>query len=617
MAPIVDLPIMKEKAEKMISVAVKEENFSELFDFTPQKMEVTMDKLSIWVEDDSKQILREISTRFEPGKLTAILGPSGSGKTTLLNALTGQAQGRLEGSIRVNGQKQTKQFKRKIGYVMQQDLMFSQLTVEETLLVTAWLRLPQHWTDAEKTERVNRIISLLGLEKAAKTKVGKPFGPSISGGEKKRLNVANEALTNPSVMFLDEPTSGLDSTTAKSLVDLLKELARGGRTIVTSIHQPSSSIFYQFDQIVVLAEGRIIYDGSPDELLNYFSKFGLECGKNYNPADFALDICSDPEIVEKLPTVSLEIKSKKEEEEDAPIFYEPTQKWPTDCEPKPKWPTDWYAQFKVLLWRAFIQKRGDIITLLECFRWGGVGLISCLCWFQIPRTEEHIHDYVGFCFFITVFTTFIIAYGSLAQFIGESSVITRERRTGAYRLSAYYLSKVVAEWPVEILYPTIFFTTCYWFAGINNNFLTYLQCYFVLLFHIMCASALGCALGAYHLDFKKSQIMVSVVVLGMMLLGGFYVNDNNLPSFISWAAYLSMIRHPFLLLVRVASKDVEFDCAPESAYDICLIQSTIPGETVLEAQGFGNQTALSVALLLSTLTGLRLLAYYFLNKNMK
>lgn len=606
MAPNVDLTSMKSKEEKDISVAVAEENFSELFDFTPQKMEVTVDNLSVWVDDDEKQILREISTRFQPGKLTGILGPSGSGKTTLLNTLTGNTQGRLEGSIRINGQKQTKQFKRKIGYVMQEDLMFSQLTVEETLLVTAWLRLPQHWTSAEKTERVKRIISLLGLDKAAKTKVGKPFGPSISGGEKKRLNVANEALTNPSVMFLDEPTSGLDSTTAKSLVELLKELAAGGRTIVTSIHQPSSSIFYQFDQILVLAEGRIIYDGPPNELLNYFAKFGLECGKSYNPADFALDVCSDANAVENLPTVSLKIKAIREVEEDV-AAYEPTQKWPTD----------WYTQFKVLLWRAFIQKRGDIVTTLECVRWGGVGLVSCLCWFQIPRKEAHIHDYIGFCFFLTVFCTFIIAYGSLVQFLGESSVITRERRTGAYRLSAYYLSKVVAEWPVEILYPTIFFSFCYWSAGINNNFFVFIQCYFVILFHIMCASALGCALGVYHLDFKKSQIMVSVCILGMMLLGGFYVNDKNLPSFISWAAYLSMIRHPFLLLVRIAASDLEFDCASESAYDICLTQSTIPGPTILESQGFENQTLLSVLLLFSTLTVLRILAYYFLNKNMK
>jgi len=99
--------------------------------------------------------------------------------------------------------------------------------------------------------------------------------------------------------------------------------------IVTSIHQPSSSIFYQFDQIIVLAEGRIIYDGPPNELLSYFAKFGLECGKSYNPADFALDVCSDANAVENLPTVSLKIKAIREVEEDVAVS-EPTQKWPTD-----------------------------------------------------------------------------------------------------------------------------------------------------------------------------------------------------------------------------------------------------------------------------------------------
>jgi len=598
-----------EKKTDDISIAIGEENFNELFDFSPHKMEVMVDEISVWTEDDSMQILKSISTRFQPGKFTGILGPSGSGKTTLLNTLTGQTKGKQEGRILINGQKQTKQFKRKIGYVMQQDLMFSQLTVEETLLVTAWLRLPQRWADSEKFKRVQRIISLLGLDKTAKTKVGKPFGPSISGGEKKRLNVANEALTNPSVMFLDEPTSGLDSTSAKSLVELLRELAHGGRTIVTSIHQPSSSIFYHFDQIIVLAEGRIIYDGPPEGLLPYFAQFGIQCSKSYNPADFALDICSDTEVLKKLPTVSYEVdtnKGKVEEEVSKSL-----------TEPEQKWPTDWYMQFKILLWRAFIQKRGDIVTGLETFRWGGVGLIASMCWFQIPRKEDHIHDYVGFSFFITVFSTFVVSYSSLFQFLGESSVITRERRTGAYRLSAYYVAKIVAEWPIEILYPSVFFTVCFWSAGLNTSFFIFIQCYFVIIFHVFCASSLGCALGVYHLDVKKSQIAVSVTVLSMMLLGGFYVNDKNLPDFISWASYLSMIRHPYLLIVSTCIQDVEFDCAEESAYEICLTQSTIPGREVLKHQGFADEAGVSVALMLSAMLGLRIWGYYLLNKNMK
>lgn len=601
------MPPSLEKTDD-ISIAIGEENFNELFDFSPQKMEVVVDKISVWTEDDSKQILKNISTHFQPGKFTGILGPSGSGKTTLLNTLTGQTKGKQEGRILINGQKQTKQFKRKIGYVMQQDLMFSQLTVEETLLVTAWLRLPQSWADSEKRKRVERIISLLGLDKTAKTKVGKPFGPSISGGEKKRLNVANEALTNPSVMFLDEPTSGLDSTSAKGLVELLRELAHGGRTIVTSIHQPSSSIFYHFDQIIVLAEGRIIYDGPPEGLLPYFAQFGIQCSKSYNPADFALDICSDVETLKKLPTVSYEFDAKKGKAEEVSKSL---------TEPEQKWPTDWLTQFKILLWRAFIQKRGDIITGLEFFRWGGVALIACLCWFQIPRKEDHIHDYVGFVFFICVFSTFVVSYSSLFQFLGESSVITRERRTGAYRLSAYYVAKIVAEWPIEILYPSVFFTVCFWSAGLNTNFFIFIQCYFIYIFHIFCASSLGCALGVYHLDVKKSQIAVSVTVLSMMLLGGFYVNDRNLPDFISWAAYLSMIRHPYLLIVATCVQDVEFDCSEESAYEVCLTQSTIAGEEVLKHQGFADQAGVSVALMLSAMLGLRICAYYLLNKNMK
>jgi len=612
-----DLELGKVYEKSLERQGTIKDQFVQMFNEQPGKLTVSVENVDVWVDDGAKQILHSVNAEFQPGKLIGILGPSGSGKTTLLNALTGQLVGKMDGKILVNGQRKTKQFKRKIGYVMQSDLMFSQLTVEETLQTTAWLRLPEDWSAEAKQERVDRMIRLLQLQKTTSTKVGKALGPSISGGEKKRLNVANELMTNPAVLFLDEPTSGLDSTTAKILVDLLKEIARGDRTIVTSIHQPSSYLFYQFDQVVFLSEGRVVYDGPPQGVVDYFSIFGLKCPDQYNPADFALDICNDPEISKKLPTYSKDDASGPKK--DAGGLNEEDGASSEMKDEGSKWPTSWTSQFRILLWRAFVQKKGDIFTNLETGRFAAVGLMGGLCWFQIKREEPYISDYIGSMFFLSVFLMFMIAYGSLIQFMGEENVIKRERRTGAYRLSAYYFAKIIAEWPVEFVYPLGFLTGIYWMSNWDESFVTFLKCVGLLVFQILYSSSLGTLLGAAFLDFKKSQFVISVVILSMMLLGGYYVNNNRIPVFIGWAKWLSGIRYCFNSMILAVVPEVEFKCGSPSEYELCEnADAMIRGPDILEFYGL-DKTSLEFELgMLVVFTVLfRVAGYYFLSKNMR
>lgn len=238
-------------------------------------------------------VLNGVSGMVKPGELLAMLGPSGSGKTTLLTALAGRLRGKFSGKITYNGRQFSSSLKLKTGLVTQDDVLYPHLTVLETLSYAALLRLPKKLTREEKIEQAEMVIMELGLTRCRNSVVGGPLFRGISGGERKRVSIGQEMLVNPSCLLLDEPTSGLDSTTAQRIVATLRGLARGGRTVITTIHQPSSRLYRMFDKVVVLSEGSPIYSGRAAQVMDYFGSIGYVPGFNLlNPADFLLDLAN-------------------------------------------------------------------------------------------------------------------------------------------------------------------------------------------------------------------------------------------------------------------------------------------------------------------------------------
>ncbi|KAG1660600.1 Protein white [Nymphon striatum] len=232
-----------------------------------------------------------VNGEAKPGEIVAIMGSSGSGKTTLLNVLNRKNCGsfKVSGSIRVNNKKMDKKFAKLSAYVQQDDLFYPTLTVKEHLKFQAALRMDRHIRHEERMSKVDKVIIDFGLKKCENTKIGgvllQMVFKGISGGEKKRLAIASEVLTNPSVLFLDEPTSGLDSFMAESVIDSLINLARLGRTVICTIHQPSSQLFSKFDKLMLLSNGRVAFFGSLTDAEVFFSQCGLACPRLFNPAD--------------------------------------------------------------------------------------------------------------------------------------------------------------------------------------------------------------------------------------------------------------------------------------------------------------------------------------------
>ncbi|KAI7905378.1 P-loop containing nucleoside triphosphate hydrolase protein [Cokeromyces recurvatus] len=245
------------------------------------------------IPNSQRAILDGVSGMVQPGQVMAIMGASGAGKTTLLDILAKRTKsGISRGGIYLNGQEVSASHYRKlIGYVDQEEVMIPTLTVYETILYSALLRLPRSMSTAAKKFRVMEVMQELGIDAIKDAKIGQPGARSISGGERRRVAIACELVTSPSVLFLDEPTSGLDAYNAFNVVECLVNLAKNyKRTVVFTIHQPRSNIVTLFDQLVLLAQGHVVYSGPQTEVQSYFQQIGYPCPAGFNIADYMIDL---------------------------------------------------------------------------------------------------------------------------------------------------------------------------------------------------------------------------------------------------------------------------------------------------------------------------------------
>lgn len=247
-------------------------------------------------EGATRQLLCDVQGYVKPGTMTALMGESGAGKTTLLNVLAQRISfGTITGDMLVNGRPLDGSFKRRTGYVQQQDIHMAEFSVRESLKFAADLRQPKTTPQAEKYEYVEKIINCLGMDKYAEAMVGK-IGRGLNVEQRKKLSIATELVAKPSLLlFLDEPTSGLDSESSWSIVQFMKALADSGQAILCTIHQPSATLFEQFDRLLLLKKGgKTVYFGdigpNSHTMLEYFEEHsGVKCGISENPAEYILN----------------------------------------------------------------------------------------------------------------------------------------------------------------------------------------------------------------------------------------------------------------------------------------------------------------------------------------
>jgi ABC-type multidrug transport system ATPase subunit len=235
-------------------------------------------------KSSKKELLHGIDARFCSGQLVALMGASGAGKTTLLSVLRA---GRNPG-MTVNGHRMPSKFAKLCCTIPQADILYPALTPEQSVLYSAMLRLPEGLSRGELVEKVRNLLDELRLTKCKDSPIGNEDRRGISGGERKRTSIAMELIANPSVLLVDEPTSGLDSKSAEDVIRLLRDVARRGKIVICTIHQPSWSMFEHFDKLLLLHHGLVVYHGGTGKKMRDFfhTRMGLNPPAFENPLDF-------------------------------------------------------------------------------------------------------------------------------------------------------------------------------------------------------------------------------------------------------------------------------------------------------------------------------------------
>lgn len=610
---------------------------------------LAIDKKSPWGKRSPKKtILDPITTTFQAGKLNIIMGPSGSGKTSLLNAMalrlnnSGGTRYRSLGKVTFNGAEPSDSVIRSVcSYVCQDDdALLPSLTVRETLRFAAGLRLPSFMSTAEKHARAEDVLMKMGLKECADNLIGNELVKGISGGEKRRVTIAVQILTDPKVLLLDEPTSGLDAFTASSIMEVLRGLAAEGRTLILTIHQARSDLFRHFGNVLLLARGgKPVYAGAAAEMLKYFGQLGHECPRNTNPADFVMDLI----------TVNLQDQQREAETRDAvealvqswnrraalvdgdtharlaSITEEKTERsdgdtrvsrskvrlsTPAELGALVRRRTSFAISFPLLTRRAFINlRRQPPLIMARLMQVIGFAIVLALFFAPLRSDYAYIQNRIGFVQQIGSFY-FVGMLQNVAVYPAERDVFYREDVDGVYSVESFLATYTLLEVPFEIISCLVYGVLGDLAVGFPRTAEMYFVCVFCCFGIVSCGESLGImfnTLFSDHTGFAVTAVSILLSV-GNTMAG---IMSINMPALFNAFNYLSPIRYAVRALGPVSLRSQTFTCGPEHQLpDGSCVLST--GEQVLDLYNLNVNAAVNIAALAGVIVAYRMVAYLLL-----
>eukprot|EP01061_Rhynchopus_euleeides_P002796 TRINITY_DN1214_c0_g1_i6.p1 TRINITY_DN1214_c0_g1~~TRINITY_DN1214_c0_g1_i6.p1 ORF type:complete len:688 (+),score=334.14 TRINITY_DN1214_c0_g1_i6:95-2065(+) len=572
-------------------------------------------------EVTQRKLLNDISITIQPCTLTAIMGSTGAGKTTMLNALAARLQP-TGGCIKVNG-RDTAAFpiQRRLGYVMQDDKLPAQQTVRETLMFGARLLLPEKTTKQQCEERVQNIIEELGLQLVADQMVGadKVGARGISGGERKRVAIGLVLIPDPDILLLDEPTTGLDSFTAESVTDTLRELAEAGRTIICTVHQPSSQLFKTFTNLLLMSSGRIVYFGKAAESMEYFESQGFPVPQYTNPPDFYMkllrtglsgadekgslrDLSGGDALSQKLGDLwvasALNRSKPRVVEDDVQDSGEPEDQ-----------AAGFMRQYSELAGRSLRSTlRDPILFRARVVASAFLGLIVGMVFFDTDDTPSGVHAKQGALFFMNVNQAMMSLNGVLHTFPSEISLVMRESQANMYSVSAYFWAKTAVELPFMALFPSIYVSVLYYMVGFREDPEYLFQTVSIVVLLACVAQSAGMLISAAAPTFEMAMTLGPLVFLPMALMAGFLTQD--LPVWLSWLQKVSFIKWAFEGVAYNEFHGRALSC-PDNGTAAATCSSS--GDMLLENLDIGEARVWrSVLILVGYFVGLRLLTWFVL-----
>ncbi|KAJ8441854.1 hypothetical protein Cgig2_004465 [Carnegiea gigantea] len=540
---------------------------------------------------ETQKVLEGLTGYAEPGTFTALMGPSGSGKSTLLDALASRlaANAFLSGTILLNGHK-TKLSFGTAAYVTQDDTLIGTLTVRETIAYSARLRLPDNMPWSEKQALIESTIIEMGLQDCADTVVGNWHLRGISGGEKRRVSIALEILMRPRLLFLDEPTSGLDSASAFFVTQTLRGLSRDGRTVIASIHQPSSEVFELFDRLYLLSGGKTVYFGQASEAYEFFAQAGFPCPSLRNPSDHFLR-CINSDFDKVKATLKGSMKLRFEATDDplekistaeatrTLINYYATSQYSYSARQRVEEISKVQSFHETVsltvmcynLWQkgtvldsggsqasfpmqAFTLTKRSFVNMSRDFGYYWLRLVIyvvvtvCIgtIYLNVGTSYNSILARGSCASFVFGFVTFM-SIGGFPSFVEDMKVFQRERMNGHYGVTAFVISNTISAMPFLILITFISGTVCYFMVRLHPGFEHYLFFVLCLYASVTVVESLMMAIASVVPNFLMGIITGAGIQGIFMLVSGYFRLPNDIPKPV-WRYPMSYISFHFWAL---------------------------------------------------------------------
>lgn len=522
--------------------------------------------------------LHDVSFTEQSGRLVGIMGASGAGKSTLLNVLNGVAKPG-EGSVEINGiniHNGDPGAKGIIGYVSQDDLLIEELSVYQNLYFNAKLCF-DNYSREQLIDTVHRVLKNLGLFEIRDILVGSPLNKKISGGQRKRLNIALELLREPAVLFLDEPTSGLSSRDSENILDLLKELTFKGKLVFVVIHQPSSDIFKMFDRLLILdTGGYLIYNGDPVESIEYFKSRvqaadwnESECPTCGNVTPEQIFNIVETDVLDEFGqlTHTRRITPAQWSEEFRQIYKE-SEKVSASREDLPEisFKIPWkLKQYGIFLKRDILKKLSDVQYLV--FNFAEAPILALLLAGIVRYFDTDVSNTFGYTLLensnmpVYIFMSVIVALFmglsvSAEEIIKDRKILKREAFLNLSR-SAYLLAKVGVQFKISAIQAFTFVIIGNTIMGIKGMYFEY---WLVLFSAFAAANVMGLLISDSFKTVVTIYILIPFLVIPQIILSGILVKYENLnpqissPSAIPWYgemvtarwAYEGLATHQFM-----------------------------------------------------------------------
>ena len=521
----------------------------------------------ICVQVKEKKLIHGVSFTLLAGEFAALMGPSGSGKTTLLNALNGYAPP-AKGDVLLNNYDlyaHFDQFRNVLGYVPQDDVIHRELTVFEALWYSARLRLPPDYDDHEIEQRIKQVIAQLGLEGTENVLIGSPEKKGISGGQRKRVNLAMELLTDPKVLFLDEPTSGLSSEDTLQVMKLLRKLADDGRTIILTIHQPSLEAYQLLDHLVLMAKdankpepGRLGYFGPayPDAV-NFFNPDGvpnLKVGTDPSPDEVLRGLSKKPssEWVEAF-TNSNYFETYVEDRANKNIQSFAKSKIPQPVRDNP------FRQRMVFVSRSFAIKKRDLMNSMILLAQAPViGMLVAMVLgdkaSEKPTPENWYESTTAGAtaiFMMAMSALWFGASNAVREIVGEWAIYRRERMVNL-GIRAYVASKFIILGALCAIQCLALLTIVSFSCDLKAGFV---ESYLIIFLTALIGVGIGLVLSSIAKTSEVAIAALPIILLALFILGGMIQPVNRMNGLMRFASNFDPARWAFEALVYLDNQE--------------------------------------------------------------